>query len=109
MSTQTFKDYEEFWPFYVSEHLDPTCRNLHFAGTSLAMLLAANPLTLPLAPVAGYGFAWAGHFIFEKNRPATFKHPLWSLRGDFRMWKKMLLKQMDAEIDKARALYPDKG
>jgi hypothetical protein len=103
---EEFKSYEEFWPFYVSQHLDPTCRKLHFAGTTLAMLFAANPLTWPVAPVAGYGFAWAGHFIFEKNRPATFKHPLWSLRGDFRMWKMMLLRQMEPEIERARALYP---
>jgi hypothetical protein len=101
--------YEEFWPYYVSEHLDPTCRNLHFVGTSMAIALAANPLTLPLAPVAGYSFAWIGHFVFEKNRPATFKYPLWSLRADFRMWKKMLMKQMDGDIAAARERYPAKA
>jgi len=107
--SETIQSYEEFWPYYVSEHLDPTCRKLHFVGTSLAIAMAANPLTWPLAPVAGYSFAWAGHLAFEKNRPATFKYPLWSLRADFRMWKKMLLKQMDVELDRARAQYPEKA
>ena len=101
-----FKDYEEFWSYYVAEHRDPTCRRLHFIGTSLVLAMAPNPLAWPLLPIAGYGFAWTGHFAFEKNRPATFKHPLWSLRADFRMWRKMLLGQMGPELARADALYP---
>lgn len=95
--------YEKFWPFYVSQHLDPTCRGLHFAGTSLVIACAAagailNPWLLLAMPIAGYGFAWAGHFVFEKNRPATFEYPGWSLRADFRMYRFMLLGKMDAEL-----------
>lgn len=87
-----FKSFTEFYPFYLSEHKNLTCRQLHFYGTSgvIALLLlfffTGNPLTLLALPVVGYGFAWVGHFVFEKNRPATFKHPFYSLMGDFRMF-----------------------
>ncbi len=101
-----FQSYEAFWPYYVAEHRDPTCRKLHFIGTSLVIAMAPNPLAWPLMPLAGYGFAWTGHFGFEKNRPATFKYPLWSLRADFRMWRKMLLGQMGPELARADALFP---
>lgn len=104
--TERFKSYEEFWPYYVSEHRDETSRKLHFIGTSLVIAMAPNPLLWPLLPVAGYGFAWLGHFKFEKNRPATFKYPLWSLRGDFRMWRKTLLGQMPEELARAEQLFP---
>ena len=85
-----FSTYEEFWPFYVSQHRHPLNRGLHFLGTTLVLVLAVaavlvSPLWLLAAPVAGYGFAWIGHLVFEKNKPATLTHPLWSLRGDFRM------------------------
>lgn len=106
MKHEHIKTYEDFWPYYVSEHQDPTCRRLHFVGTSLVMAMATNPLLWPALPIAGYGFAWVGHFVFEKNRPATFDYPLWSLRADFRMWKKIATGQMDAELARARALYP---
>ena len=100
---QRYPTYEAFWPFYVSQHVDLTCRRLHFAGTSIVILLAlAAPWVSPWLwlglPVAGYGFAWAGHFIFEKNRPATFTYPIWSLRADFRMHRLILLRKMDAEL-----------
>lgn len=101
-----FSSYEEFWPYYVAEHRDPTCRKLHFIGTTLVMAMAPNPLLWPVLPVAGYGFAWVGHYGFEKNRPATFKHPLWSLRADFRMWKRIATGQMGAELERANTLYP---
>lgn len=87
-----FKSFTEFYPFYLNEHKNLTCRQLHFYGTSgvIALLLlfffTGNPLTLLALPVVGYGFAWVGHFVFEKNRPATFKHPFYSLMGDFRMF-----------------------
>lgn len=92
----SFKNFAEFYPYYLSEHADRTCRRLHFVGTTLviAMTLLAvlkGPLWLLfLVPVAGYGFAWLGHFVFEKNRPATFQHPFYSLWGDFVMYKDML-------------------
>lgn len=94
--------WDEFWPYYVSQHLHPVNRWLHFVGTSAALgCLAASPLVPPLlaaAPVVGYGLAWIGHFAIEKNKPATFGNPLWSLRGDFKMWSLMLRGKMDAEI-----------
>jgi hypothetical protein len=98
-----FESYEQFWPFYVKEHSTQACRALHFAGTSLALVaIVAGILVarwwLVAAPVAGYGFAWAGHFVFEKNRPATFAYPLWSLRADFRMYRYMWLGRMDEEV-----------
>jgi len=98
-----YRTYEEFWPLYVSQHLNPICRALHFAGTSfvcLAFVLAVldSPGWLLMAPLAGYGFAWFGHFFFEKNRPATFTYPLWSLRADFRMYRLMWLLRMRPEI-----------
>ena len=87
-SPQTF---EAFWTFYLSQHQNPVNRALHFGGTTGALfclalaLLGRRPLLL-LAPLLGYGPAWAGHFLLERNRPATFEQPLWSLRADLRMW-----------------------
>ena len=91
-----YRSFADFYPYYLSEHSNRTTRRLHFAGTLLVILtllyaLAARRwLLLALIPVFGYGFAWVGHFAFEKNRPATFKHPLYSLAGDFVMFKDML-------------------
>lgn len=89
--------FADFYPFYLSEHSDRTCRRLHFVGTLLvltALALAAinrNPWWLLAAPFAGYGLAWIGHFVFEKNRPATFSHPWYSLVGDFALFRDILL------------------
>jgi len=86
-----YRTYAEFWPFYLAQHSRAGTRALHFFGTLLGLgLLAAGLLAwdwrlLAAAPVAGYGFAWLGHAAIERNRPATFSHPLWSLLGDFRM------------------------
>ena len=89
-----FTRFEEFWPFYLAQHRHPTNRKLHLAGTLLALgclaLAVASPLWLIGAPFLGYGFAWLGHFAVERNRPATFGHPIWSLRADFRMFGRML-------------------
>jgi hypothetical protein len=88
----TFASFRDFYPFYLGEHSDVRCRRLHFAGSLLvlfAIFLAMSTGALAwlwLAPVGGYGFAWIGHFVFEKNRPATFKHPLYSLMGDWVMF-----------------------
>jgi hypothetical protein len=103
--------YEEFWPYYVSEHMEPVTRLLHVFGTSLvlaalAAALLLDPLWLLAAPLAGYSFAWAGHFFFEHNRPATFTYPLWSLRADFRMFRLTLLGRMGPELTRARELHP---
>ena len=100
------QSYEQFWPFYLGEHSNPLNRKLHFIGTSLVVGIGATALVtgqwwmLPAMPVAGYGFAWYGHFIVEKNRPATFTYPLWSLRGDFEMWWKTITGELQAELDK---------
>jgi len=103
--------FEEFWPFYVSQHMHPRTRDLHFVGTALvlasvAAAVLASPWWLLAAPLAGYGFAWVGHFAVEKNRPATFTYPSWSLRGDFRMFRLMLLGRMGPEVQRAASLYP---
>ena len=96
-STAQFRSFAEFYPYYLGEHSNPTCRRLHFVGTSLVIALLAYTiasgkwLLLLLIPVAGYGFAWIGHFVFEKNRPATFDHPWYSLIGDFAMFRDVLL------------------
>jgi hypothetical protein len=94
------KTFEEFWPFYLSEHAHPTNRRLHFIGTFIIHIIllyvfaTADFKALVLIPFVGYGFAWIGHLVVEKNRPATFKHPLWSLRGDFKMFYMMLAKKL---------------
>jgi hypothetical protein len=112
MTEQRMESFEEFWPFYVGEHRDPLCRALHYVGTSLAIgtvataVLTANPSWLLLTPVVGYAPAWFGHFLIEGNVPATFKHPLWSLRGDFRMLRLALEGRMAAEVER---LYPSES
>ena len=100
------RSFEDFWPHYVRAHSSKANRIAHFVGTSAAMALAGtgvltgNWLLVGAAPVVGYGCAWFGHFVLEGNVPATFGHPLWSLKGDFVMWRKMLAGTMDAEVRK---------
>jgi hypothetical protein len=106
MSDQDFRTFEEFWPFYVKEHQKKATRILHFIGTTGAMAcLAGGLLTkrrwlLAAAPVVGYGPAWIAHFFVEGNKPASFKHPLWSLRADLVMWSKMVRFQMTDEVER---------
>lgn len=106
----SYKSLEEFWPYYVSEHLNPVNRTLHFVGTNLGLIAALfaviflSPAFLAAALAFGYGFAWLGHFAFERNRPATFRHPLLSFRADFRMYGLIARGEMDAEI---RRLQPE--
>lgn len=101
-----FQTYEEFWPFYVGEHSRPATRWCHFIGTTGVLLFALsavvtlNPFMLLLCPLSGYAWAWASHMLIEKNRPATFKYPLWSLRADFRMYRYMLVGRMNVEVAK---------
>jgi len=91
-----YKTFKEFYPFYLSQHSNKTCRLLHVIGTTilLAITLTAvyhkQPILLIFVPIAGYGFAWVGHFFFEKNKPATFTYPLWSLVSDFKMYFQVL-------------------
>ena len=84
--------FADFWLFYLREHSRAGTRALHYAGTSLVLLFAVAALAsgdwrlIIGLPIAGYGFAWASHALVERNRPATFTHPLWSLAADFRMF-----------------------
>lgn len=96
IAQQRFSSVAEFYPFYLSQHQVPLNRRLHFVGTSslpgllLAAIVSANWWWLLFMPLAGYGFAWVGHFVFERNKPATFKYPIYSLVCDFRMYIDML-------------------
>jgi hypothetical protein len=108
-SRETFETFEQFWPYYLGEHRDPLNRALHYVGTSLMLgtvataAITANPTWLLLAPVVGYGPAWFGHFVIEHNKPATFKHPVWSLMGDFKMIGMAVTGKLDAELER---LFP---
>jgi len=109
VSEQRYQSFAEFWPFYVREHSVPACRALHFVGSTLAVavFVAAilySPWLLVAVPVVGYGFAWVSHFTIEKNRPASFKNPLWSFIADWKMWALMLTGRMGAEVAKAVAM-----
>ncbi|WP_349743484.1 Mpo1-like protein [Roseateles cavernae] len=92
-SVKSIRSFAEFYPFYLGEHSNRTCRRLHFVGSTLSLLCLAAALYTGqwrfalLALLCGYGFAWIGHFGFEKNRPASFKRPLYSLMGDWVMYK----------------------
>ena len=93
----TFNSFAEFYPFYLGEHRNVTCRRLHFVGTSLALVclvmlvVSGRPQYLLYALLCGYAFAWVGHFFFEKNRPATFRYPFYSFVGDWAMYRDMWL------------------
>lgn len=94
--TKKFKTFKEFYPYYLSEHRNRTCRRLHFIGSALVIacllwiVFGQQWKLLILLPIIGYGFAWLGHFFFEKNKPATFKYPLYSLLGDWVMFFQIL-------------------
>lgn len=101
------KNFEEFWLFYVREHSQPVNRILHFLGSTLGLVclvetfITGNVWLIPAGLVVGYGFAWIGHFFIERNKPASFKYPLWSFRGDWKMWSLMLTGRMEREIRRA--------
>lgn len=105
--TKTYTTFAEFWPFYLREHSKPATRALHYVGTSLVVALVGYAplmgewLWLIALPLAGYFFAWLAHFTIEKNRPATFTYPLWSLFADFRMWWLWLSGGLKAELERA--------
>ncbi len=102
------RTYREFWPFYVGVHSLEATRRLHFVGTALVIAMPVLALVtwnwwwLLAMPLLGYGFAWFGHFFVERNKPATFRFPLWSLIGDFHMFALMCLGRMNDEV----ARYP---
>jgi hypothetical protein len=107
--TERFRTYAEFWPYYLREHSRPANRWLHLVGTSLGLCIAGAAISLgrasliPLALVCSYGLAWVGHFGIEKNRPATFKYPLWSFISDFRMLGLMVVGQLGPHLERAQA------
>ena len=100
MSTQRFASFHDFYPYYLREHSSRVSRRLHVIGTALAIVLLIAALVtrrwslLWGVPLAGYLFAWVGHFFFEKNRPATFRHPIYSLCGDFVMLRDVLIRKL---------------
>ena len=95
--SQRFNSFRAFYPFYLGEHQNPTCRRLHFVGTALLLVTLVIAVVtrrwalLLLLPVIAYGFACVGHFVLEHNRPATFEHPWYSLAGYFMMFRDMLI------------------
>lgn len=110
MAQQELKSFAEFWPYYVAEHSRPGTRALHAAGTIASTTLAVALVStgrwrwLPVALATGYAAAWVGHFFVEHNRPATFKHPLWSLAADYKMVASILTGRMGGEVERAREL-----
>ena len=104
MSGETFHSFADFWPHYLGEHSKPATRYLHLLGTTagiacIVYFIASGRWWLfLLALIPGYGAAWIGHFFIEKNRPATFRHPLWSFMGDYKMIWLMLTGRMGAEV-----------
>ncbi len=105
--TERIQTYSEFWPYYLREHALPVTRGFHFVGTAIAVALGitaalkSDASLVPAAVLAGYGFAWVSHFLLEKNRPATFKYPFWSLFSDFRMAGLMLVGRLSKHLARA--------
>jgi hypothetical protein len=104
MADARIQSFAEFWPYYIGEHRSPLCRGLHYFGTSLALITMTTAVVTAtgwlalVALVLGYGPAWVGHFFIERNRPASFKYPLWSLASDFKMLGLALRGRMDGEV-----------
>ena len=96
-TNRRFASFADFYPFYLSEHANRTCRRLHFIGSTACLAFVATALVTGnawwwlAAVVCPYAFAWVGHFGFEHNRPATFKYPFYSLAGDWVMYRDMWL------------------
>lgn len=107
-STERFQRFEEFWPYYVAAHSKPVTRFLHYLGTLtlvplITLAFVHSPWWLLLYPVLDYAFAWTGHYLVEKNRPATFGYPFWSAIADFKMFWFMLTGRMKQEVQRCVA------
>ncbi len=104
MSARTFESFKAFYPYYLQEHLHPVCRALHYCGSTLVLLILAYAgwsgewHWLWFMPVAGYGFAWVGHFFVEHNKPATFQYPFYSLLGDWVMYGEFLTGRLQPRL-----------
>ena len=94
-----YKSFKQFYPFYLSEHMNPICRGLHFIGTfsviGIIIISFFNIKVLLCAPLCGYGFAWVGHFFFEKNKPAAFSRPVWAKACDWVMLKDIITGKLE--------------
>lgn len=104
--------FQDFWPYYLQEHARPATRALHYIGTgSVIALVVASPVThgwwmMAALPIMGYGFAWAAHGLVERNRPATFRYPFWSLRADFVMFFRFVTGRLRRDLEEA-GVRPD--
>ncbi|MCB9032678.1 MAG: DUF962 domain-containing protein [Chitinophagales bacterium] len=104
-----YQSLKAFYPYYLTEHSNPTCRVLHYVGTGLVILALVWLIVQPtwwkvaMLPLLGYTFAWIGHFFFEKNKPATFQYPFYSLASDFIMFYHFLTRQIDDKLAEAKA------
>ena len=109
MAEKKYKTFWSFYPYYLSEHKNSTSRTLHIIGTGLIFVcLVAGIITgrwfwLILIPFVGYGFAWFGHYFFEKNKPATFTYPLYSLGSDFVMFWHTITGQIGRKMREAES------
>jgi hypothetical protein len=103
-----FDSFEKFYPFYLSEHRNRMCKLMHFIGmccaqaTLVGIVLTGRWQQIWILPIFGYGFAWVGHFVFEKNKPASFKFPAYSFRGDFHLWYDLLTGRLGFETNAER-------
>jgi hypothetical protein len=110
MAEKKYTTFWDFYPYYLTEHSLPVNRTLHFIGTGIviALLIAGivtgRPLLFIFIPLAGYGFAWFGHFFLEKNRPATFIYPFYSLGSDFVMFYHILTGQIGKKVEEAHRI-----
>lgn len=101
MSKSRFESFGKFYEFYLLEHKSKLCRRMHFVGSTAALfclaalIVTGQPAYIAFGLFAGYGFAWIGHFVFEKNQPATFKYPLYSFIGDWKMYGQMWVGKID--------------
>ncbi|HKK87677.1 MAG TPA: DUF962 domain-containing protein [Saprospiraceae bacterium] len=111
---ERIESFRKFYPYYLLEHQNPTCVKLHFIGTGLFILCLGLLIVtgswwyLLLGAVCGYGFAWVGHFFFEKNKPATFQYPFWSLSSDFVMFYDLLRGAYKRRLKEAKAISDEK-
>lgn len=106
MSQQQYNSFAEFWPHYIAEHSKPSTRLLHLIGTAIGIacivffIASGRWWLFPLALIPGYGLAWIAHFFIEKNKPATFQHPLWSFMGDYKMIWLMLARRITGDVER---------